>query len=1604
MAKLSLQGNWRNLTQIDNSAVSPQSGSTAGAAPGTRDPHIYFELEKSRDGSPGLDSQGNALQPDLRDADKYKTAQVSLAGADTDVNIMPTKTSFGVMAKAKLLEATGFFQTGKKKAKDTNKDSGGGLPPSTPPTCPTSPTLPSPTNNNKHSSVASYDCLWPADVMAEDTPHAGTSTPGSPDNIYQLAKPLPLSPPLSPSNSLLQSSSSPSSLPSSSTAAGGGGGGVVDSQSTSETIYNTPILLNSALNPIPPSQLVPLERGSQSSTASDPSPTETDTDSRKGKLYYSSAPVPVFEDPSHSQNARATVHPSSGTHSSDVLQSSASSTASGGFKSSVNRGVQEGSGQAVPVDFIKPVVETSHVHGDGTEYSRLYFRSTDPARLTESHKRRLAEGGYGSLSSLASQGSAGYHHGNSIDEDDISLDWGSEFDDEEESVGIEEVDKMLRQMDQEAAAAAQAEKPLPPKPQKQKGFSPTNLFRPQAPGPATFYRTEETGCLPVYINSEKHPPPELPPCPEGLSENQTKRRMIIDLIISSERSYLESLERVIKDFERAILGFIPGLKSSLRPVFMEMREIISHHKMFQIELAESVKNWDRDEKIGDIFTASFSKTMLVRAYSVYVNNFAQGMEEIRSLQRTRQNFDDFLKFGDFGCMKCKPRRLLLMNDLIMCCKVIEKEHGGYKVEKLDLKWMAKLSDLELKDTALTPDMQRVLKKEPGKIHLITSQLEKPEDDPFHLYADLREMLHDYSKLEQVSSLLASLKRSYTSHGLKEELIQEVCQDLENMIQIKDEQLRVVNSCTIHLVNHSRSDKPQYVIQTQTAAIKEDWCTDLVLAKLAREKTNKLAWDMPASSSDEAEFDVVPAHFMKHVVVDRPKNYTKIRCASPIFLHPDKSPYGLGVQHLWVCSSTPSHGQVSVLSIHNSRPALVESFKACSCDIMAAELVPGCGVDMAPDQYIFPHDTVWVATAQNEILIFPLASEDGVRRNSLTALKTPYLTVSLKFVDERLFCGFENGTMNVFSRITSGGWTVSRPTLLKFGASPIRLHFIHEEDIWLSCGNKLYLVEIDSLVVKATHALSPNAESAISHVVKAGVGIWVSFADSAYIKLYHTETMENLQEISIGNFVHRIKTEKLWTLGNNTESLVVTSLVESKGLLWIGTSVGVVLTLPLPRLSDGVPLYRGRPSISLHAHRSPVKFLVALHCAASTLELNKNSSLRYTLRQRQSRRNIEREKVEFEESEKRKMAQQGELLVEVDRPTGVNGTTLLDCVPDSEAVRASTTACWGSEQDESEYTMEGDVRYFWESHNGAEGDLPLSPVMPSSTSIATQGEAISKAEITPEESCAYSLAKCDSNSALQEQKSQWEGTKAKSSTAVVKSSGAGVKRNGSLDDTAVVVRRRLSFRSELANRIMVTSRTMSRSHVDLASYANEVEMYYDYLLDDATSDLEEELEEEEDVYWRVEPEDGKTEKKEKKEKNKSTKDKGKIHTAKDKSKLKKRPSILKRFSEPSTEKNEVTLRLPLSDREGGDNPTVSAGDKTLPKAGTLRSPTSLSKSAGGGGGGVLRGTGMRSSTVRKANTNNAVIVLSGGDGYFDLDMSRSQFRTDDACVQLWLYKY
>ena len=61
-----------------------------------------------------------------------------------------------------------------------------------------------------------------------------------------------------------------------------------------------------------------------------------------------------------------------------------------------------------------------------------------------------------------------------------------------------------------------------------------------------------------------------------------------------------------QEYEKPILEVITSPKSHIRAVFRETREILNHHKMFQIELSDTARKWDEQEKIGDIFTASVS--------------------------------------------------------------------------------------------------------------------------------------------------------------------------------------------------------------------------------------------------------------------------------------------------------------------------------------------------------------------------------------------------------------------------------------------------------------------------------------------------------------------------------------------------------------------------------------------------------------------------------------------------------------------------------------------------------------------------------------------------------------------------------------------------------------------------------------------------------------------------------------------------------------------------------------------------------------------------------------------------------------------------------------
>uniref|UniRef100_A0A8C0H8U3 Rho guanine nucleotide exchange factor 10 like n=1 Tax=Chelonoidis abingdonii TaxID=106734 RepID=A0A8C0H8U3_CHEAB len=147
----------------------------------------------------------------------------------------------------------------------------------------------------------------------------------------------------------------------------------------------------------------------------------------------------------------------------------------------------------------------------------------------------------------------------------------------------------------------------------------TFLHRKEAPGDS---EEEDMGFLEVMVSDMKHPPPELGPMPDGLSPQQVCSRV----------------KAVGKPMEPKALS-----ARKCQVVFFRLKEILHCHSMFQIALFSRVAEWDAMEKIGDLFVASFSKSMVLDVYSDYVNNFTNAMSVIKKACLTKPVFLEFLK-------------------------------------------------------------------------------------------------------------------------------------------------------------------------------------------------------------------------------------------------------------------------------------------------------------------------------------------------------------------------------------------------------------------------------------------------------------------------------------------------------------------------------------------------------------------------------------------------------------------------------------------------------------------------------------------------------------------------------------------------------------------------------------------------------------------------------------------------------------------------------------------------------------------------------------------------------------------------------------------------
>ncbi|XP_053256970.1 rho guanine nucleotide exchange factor 10-like protein isoform X8 [Podarcis raffonei] len=851
----------------------------------------------------------------------------------------------------------------------------------------------------------------------------------------------------------------------------------------------------------------------------------------------------------------------------------------------------------------------------------------------------------------------------------------------------------------------------------------TFLNRKDVPGDS---EEEEMGFLEVPVNDLKHLFPELGPMPEGLSPQQVVRRHILGSIVQSERSYVDSLRRILQDYRNPLVEMEPKVLSlrKCQVVFFRVKEILQCHSMFQIALSSRVAEWDTTEKIGDLFVASFSKSMVLDVYSEYVNNFTTAMSLIKKACLTKPAFLEFLKKRQMGSVdrvtlyglmvkpiqrfpqfilllqdmlkntpkghadrlslqlalteletlaeklneqkrladqvaeiqqltksvsdrssinkllssgqrqlllcetltetvysdrgqliKSKERKVFLLNDMLVCTNINFK--GQLEIStlvplgpKYIVKWNAALPQVQVvevgqessaheKDNVVIPNLG--LKK-----HMPSSQSShnKVYLGPPRLFQELQDLQKDLAVVEQITLLISTLHGTY--QNLNMTVAQDWCLALQRLMRVKEEEIHSANKCRLRLLLPGKPDKSgrpvnvMVVFITPNPLSKISWVNRLHLAKIALREENQPGWLCPEEDKK------CKAPFWCPILVSRMPAFSSraldLQLGAAVHSPVHSSLLGFSAVstslpqgYLWVGGGQEgAGGQVEIFSLNRAAPRTVKSFPV-SAQVLCSEYIPerneeerADSLETSADQALPPQPVICLGLQDGSILVY--GSVDMGTQCLLTG-KSPGLqpVLCLKHSPDYLFAGLQDGTVAAYARTSGGFWDLeAEPACLTVGLAPVRTLLTLDDAVWASCGNQVTVFDAATLKAQQTFEAHPEEEASVTHMIKAGSGVWMAFSCGSSVRLFHTETLEHLQEINIA-------TRTTFALPGQ-KNVRVTSLLICQGLLWVGTDQGILVLLPVPRL-EGIPKITGKGMVSLNGHCGPVEFLAV---ALSTL--------------------------------------------------------------------------------------------------------------------------------------------------------------------------------------------------------------------------------------------------------------------------------------------------------------------------------------------------------------------------------------------------------------------
>ncbi|NXD71114.1 ARGAL protein, partial [Eolophus roseicapillus] len=763
----------------------------------------------------------------------------------------------------------------------------------------------------------------------------------------------------------------------------------------------------------------------------------------------------------------------------------------------------------------------------------------------------------------------------------------------------------------------------------------TFLHRKEAPGDS---EEEDTGFLEVTVSDMKHPPPELGPMPEGLSPQQVCMRIphfasphfggapcyhssppspqfSKSMVLDVYSDYVNNFTTAMSLIKKACLtkpAFLDFLKDMLKNTPKGHADRLSL-QLALTELETLAEKLNEQKRLADQVAEIQQLSKSISDRSSLNKLLSSGQRQLLLCETLTETV-----YGDRGqLIKSKERKVFLLNDMLVCANINFK--GQLEISSLVplgpkyvVKWSTALPQVQVVEVGQESgayDKDNVVIHNAGaKKHAPAGQAShnKVYLGPPRLFQELQDLQKDLAVVEQITLLISTLHGTY--QNLNMTVAQDWCLALQRMMKVKEEEIHSANKCRLRLLLPGKPDKSGRPISVMVVFItpnplsKISWVNRLHLAKIGLREENQPGWLCP----DEDKKSKAP--FWCPILSCRMPAFSKaldLQLSAAVHNPVQSSLLGFSAistslpqGYLWVGGGQEgAGGQVEIFSLNRAVPRTVKSFPVPS-PVLCMEYIPEPGegdpsgaqeprlsTEQPPGS---PHPTVCLGLQDGSIAVY--GSVDTGTPCLLTC-KSPGLQpiLCLRHSPEYLFAGLQDGTVAAYPRSNGGLWDLAeQPTCLPVGTGPVRALLTLDETLWASCANQVTVLDATSLRAQQTFEAHPDTEASVTHMIKAGSGVWMAFSSGSSIRLFHTETLEHLQEINIA-------TRTTFVLPGH-KHVRVTSLLICQGSLWVGTDQGIIVLLPVPRL-EGIPKITGKGMVSLNGHGGPVEFLAV---ALSTL--------------------------------------------------------------------------------------------------------------------------------------------------------------------------------------------------------------------------------------------------------------------------------------------------------------------------------------------------------------------------------------------------------------------